>query len=75
MDSSTKNNHVHPLEAYMESQISEYSGYIEILKGLLGKHDEVHDKAIEAAIEELTRRIYRLKRKLKTNGLWWPGNL
>lgn len=75
MDSSTKNNHVHPIEAYMESQISEYSGYIALLEGLLGKHDEAHDKAIEVAIGELTHRIYRLKRKLKTNGLWWPGNL
>lgn len=75
MDSSTKNNHVHPIEAYLESQISEYSGYIALLEGLLGKHDEAHDKAIEVAIKELTHRIYHLKRKLKTNGLWWPGKL
>lgn len=78
MDPPNKNNRanrIHPLEAHMESQISEYSGYIALLEGLLCKHDEAHDKAIEVAIEELTHRIYRLKRKLKTNGLRWPSNL
>lgn len=70
MGSLAKNNRVHPREVYLRSKISEYSGYAELLKGLLGKHGETHDKAIEVAIGELTRRIYHLKRKLKTNGLW-----
>lgn len=71
MDSSTKNNRppnrVHPREVYLRSKISEYSGYAELLKGLLGKHGETHDKAIEAAIEALSREIYSLQLKLKSD--------
>lgn len=72
MDSSNKPNRVHPLEACFESKISEYSGYVELLKELLGKYDETHDKAIEAGIEALTYRIYNMKRILRSEGLVFP---
>ena len=72
MDSSNRPNRVHPIEARLNDEISEYSGYIELLKELLGKHDEAHDKAIEVAIKELTHRIFMLKRKLSSPGRIWP---
>lgn len=72
MEQSNKNNHVHPIEACLESKISEYSGYVELLKGLLGKHGDTHDKAIEAGIEALTYRICNMKRKLSLPGRVWP---
>ena len=64
MEQSNKNNRVHPRELYLRSKISEYSGYVELLKKLLGKHGETHDKAIEA----LNHEIYSLHRKLLPSG-------